>query len=592
VSNKPKEKIVIDFRASDKPIEESPKGEAILIKQMIEHLGLVEMARDLDMEKHHGVVIEEIILILLLYAAYGSKSITQLEEKAKNDKSLARVIKDIEKINKKMLLYFQGRNEISKFEELLDKLIKSTQKGCRFRSKKEGILAVDDSTLVKTGKKMEKIEVVFEHGTKQYVLGYVIVVVSYADSEKFYPVNFEFRLISEDERRQADIDSQKKKAKIDLRKKGSLLEMVELQEQNGQKPELLEVRGVNIESNTLRQIDKKEIDWIVITNGKIPLFDGENNNWNLDALKNKTKKNKPTELQVQRWLIYSKKVVFGDYGKVEYTVVTDMQGNELEIFLLKIAPMNSKTTILQEYFNRQEVADSNKLKIALRCLNRAKDVGIKAETAVGDAWFFVAWFVVELLRIDGIVRFVSRLKSNCEVYYKGDWVQVKQLWDKVKLRQIHGRFLKVGCSIVSIKGIPNPVKIVLFQELDKCFRVKAQYVLVSTDASWSWKNIIQAYKLRWTIECIFRMAKQRYGLQSFHTRRFERIFCHVTFSFLSYLLSARLKICNPRLMDLTLGEILDRYFNCLVTLKQQGCRLIVYLDSAFVREFGLPFDTS
>lgn len=592
MNSKPKDEICIDFRVAGKPIEETPKGVAILIKRMIEQLGLVEIAKDLEMDKHHGVVIDEIILILLLYSAYGAKSITQLEEKAKKDKALAEVIEDIRKINNKMLLYFQGRNETSKFEELLDRVIKSTQKGGRFRSKKEGILAVDDSTLAKTGKKMENIEVVFEHGTKQYMLGYVIVVVSYADSEKAYPVSFEFRLTSEDERRQAEIDSKKKKAKIDLRKKGSLLEMVELQEQNGHKPELVEVRGVNIESNTLQQLDEKEIDWIVIPNGKIRLLDRKNNRWDLEELESKTKKNKPTELQIQGWLIYSKKVVFGDYGEVECRVVTDMQGNELGIFLLKVAPLNSKTAILQEYFSRQEVADSNKLKIALRGLNRAKDVGIKAETAVGDAWFFVVWFVNELLQINGIERFVSRLKSNCEVCYKGEWLQVKQLWGKIKLRHIHGRFLKVGCLIVRINGIPNPVKIVLFQELDKCFRVKAQYVLVCTDTSWSWEKIIQAYKLRWTIECIFRMAKQRYGLQSFHTRTFEKIFCHVTFSFLSYLLSARLKICNPKLMELTLGEIIDRYFNCLVILKRQGCRLLVYLDPVFVCKFGLPCDTS
>jgi hypothetical protein len=530
VNNKEKEKLLIHFRVAGDSIEETPKGMAILIKQMIEQLGLVEIAKELEMDKHHGVVIEEIILILLLYSAYGAKSITQLEQKARKDKALAEVIENIKKINNKMLLYFQGRNEISKFEELLDKVIELMQERGRFRSKKEGILAVDDSTLVKTGKNMEHIEVVFEHGTKQYVLGYVIVVVSYADSEKAYPLNFEFRLTSEDERRQAELKSKKKKAKIDLRKKGSLLEMIELEEQSGHKPELVEVKGVNIDSSTLQQIDEKEIPWIVIPNAKIELFDRNNNLFPLEALKRKTKNNKPTELELQGWHLYSKKVILSDYGDVECTVVTDMQGNELGIFLLKGAPMSTKTTILQDYFSRQEVADSNKLKIALRGLNRAKDIGIKAETAVGDAWFFVAWFVNELLKINGIERFVSKLKSNCEVYYQGEWLQVKQLWDKVKLRPIHGRFLKVGCVTVKVKGISNPVKVVLFQELDKCFRVKAQYVLVCTDTSWSWKKIIQAYKLRWTIECIFRMAKQRYGLQSFHTRKFKKIFCATDFS--------------------------------------------------------------
>lgn len=592
MNNKMRGDIRIEFRVADKPIEETPGGAAIIIKQLIKHFGLVEIAKELNMNKHHGVVIEDIILILLLYSAYGVNSITQLEQKAKKDKALAEVIKDIEKINEKMLLYFQGMNEPSTFEKFLDKTMKSMQKDGQFRSKKKGILAVDDSGLVKTGEKMEHIEIIFDHATRRYVLGYVIVVVSYADSQKAYPVNFQFRLRSEEEIRQAEIEAKKKKEKIDLRKRGSLLEMVRIQEQSGIKPEFMEVTGVNLDGNTFSKLDEKQIDWIGIPNGKTQIFDKENNRWSLNALKSKTKKNKPTELHIQGWRIYSKKVILRDYGVIGYTVITDMQGNELGDFFFKLMALKSKTVLLQEYFSRQEIADSNKLKIALQSLKRAKDVDIKAETAVGDAWFFVAWFIKALLEIPGIRRFVSRLKSNYPVYYKGEWLQANQLWDKIKLRNIRGRFLKVGCAIVEIKGLTNPVKIVLLQEIDKFFRVKAQYILVCTDSSWSWEKIIQAYKLRWTIECFFRMAKQRYGLQSFHTRPFKKIVCHVTFSFLSYLLSARLKICNPQLTQLTLGQIIDHYLNCLVTLKPQGRKLLVYLDPAFVTQFGIPFDSS
>ena len=586
------DKVRIEFRVAGKTIEETPRGSAIFINKMIEQLGLGEIARELNMDKHHGVKTEEIMLILILYSAYGVDSISQLEEKAKKDKALAVVIPDIEKINNKVLLYFEGCNDPATFEQLLDNAMQVMQRNSRFRSKKEGVLIVDDTGCVKTGKKMEHIEIIFDHTTRRYTLGYAIVVVSYADSKKAYPVNFEFRLRSEEEIRQAEIKTEKKKEKIDLRKKGSLLEMVELQERNSYNPKLMEVTGVNLESGILNKLDEKQIDWTGIPSVKTPLFDREGNRWDANALKNKTRKNKPTELQFQGWLIYSKKVVFKNYGTVEYTVVTDILGNELGTFLFKTIDMKTKTTLLQEYFSRQEVADSNKLKIALRDLKRAKDAGIKAETAVGDAWYCVAWFINKLLEFPGIVRFVSKLKSNYPVCYKGEWLKAGELWDRIKLRNIRGRFLRVGCATVEIKGLAKPVRIVFLQELDKCFRVKAEYILICTDISWSWEKIIQAYKLRWTIECFFRMAKQRYGLQSFHTRSFKKIVCHIAFSFLSYLLSAILKICDPRLRELTLGQIIDRYLNCLVILKRQGRRLFVYLDQSFVAQFGLPFDTS
>jgi len=42
-----------------------------------------------------------------------------------------------------------------------------------FKSAKNGILIVDDSPLIKPGKKMENIEIIFDHVEKRYVLGYV-----------------------------------------------------------------------------------------------------------------------------------------------------------------------------------------------------------------------------------------------------------------------------------------------------------------------------------------------------------------------------------------------------------------------------------
>ncbi len=65
--------------------------------------------------------------------------------------------------------------------------------------------------------------------------------------------------------------------------------------------------------------------------------------------------------------------------------------------LKDLADMKSKTDILQENFSRQEIADSNKLKITVEGLKRAKDAGIKAETVVADVWYFVAWFVSAVL---------------------------------------------------------------------------------------------------------------------------------------------------------------------------------------------------
>ena len=226
----------IQFCEAAEPIEETPRGSAILLKGIMESMGLPEIAKDLGMEKHHGMPMEETVLVLLLYASYGVRSMAKLAEKEKQDMALAAVIEDIEKVNHKVLLYFEGGNEIETFETLLDRVMASGQDDGRFRSEPKGILAIDDTGIPKSGKKMEHISIIFDHATRQYVLGYVVVVVSYADRQKAYPVSFEFRLLSKEEREEAEREREEKKAGIDLRQKGSLLQKVELEEEKGLGP--------------------------------------------------------------------------------------------------------------------------------------------------------------------------------------------------------------------------------------------------------------------------------------------------------------------------------------------------------------------
>lgn len=583
----------IQFCEAAKPIEETPKGSAILLKGLMESVGLPEIAKDLGMDKHHGMPMEEIVLVLLLFASYGVRSIAKLAEKAKQDQALAAVIEDIGKVNHKVLLYFEGCNEIETWERLLDRVMAPGQQHGRFRSEAKGILAIDDTALPKSGKNMEHITIIFDHATRQYVLGYVVVVISYADRKKAYPVNFEFRLLSPEEREQAEREREKKKAGIDLRHSGSLLRKVELEEEKGLRPEWVEVTGINLEAETLSKLDAKSLGWVAIPNRRTPLVDQKGNRWALDDLRAKALKNEGRTIDLEGWLLYRKRAELRGYGEVRFIVVTDAESRELGMFLLKpTQQLQRETELLQHFFRAREPADSNKLNIALRGVERAKKADIQSETASADAWYCVSWFITQLLRIPGIARFVSRLKSNYPVYYQGQWIEAKELWDRVKFRHVRDRFLRVATVTVQIKGLANPVKLVLFQELNKSLRVKAQYILLCTDATWPWQNILEAYKLRWTIEVFFRMAKQKYGLGSFHTKPFVKILAHVTFSVLCYWLCARLKLCNSRLQHLTLGQILDEYLNCLVTLERRNGCLVVYLDPAFVAAFGLPPDTS
>jgi hypothetical protein len=112
-------------------------------------------------------------------------------------------------------------------------------------------------------------------------------------------------------------------------------------------------------------------------------------------------------------------------------------------------------------------------------------------------------------------------------------------------------------------------------------------VLVCTDVSWSVTKIVTAYKLRWGIEVFYRTAKQRFALTEFHSRTFASIHFHVTFVILAYLMTAVLRQFNPALLDHTLGQVIDEYLRCLVSLKRRGEDIIVSIGPAAAGLFGL-----
>ena len=582
----------ITFLVSGNEIPESPKLSAIALQKMSRQLGLEEIATELEIEKHHGISVHDIIFVLLLYSSYDVTSITGLASKAKKDQSLSSVLEDVKKINNKVILYFQQNNEISAYEQLVDRIVSSGQTNGRLKSTKKGILIVDDSPLIKTGKKMEEVEIIFDHVEKRYVLGYVLVSTSYADKTKSYCVNFEFRLSTEEDKKKAEQKKLKKKEKIDLRKKGSLINWINIQINSGLEVAFVQVSGVNLDAETLNGLDIRGIDWVGLPSAKTALLNQEMNRWDFDSLKQSVTRTQPDILEIEGWEVYTKPVLFKDYGEMVFCVVKDFQGNELGCFLLKKEAMHTMISILQEFFTRQQPADNNKLKIGLDLFERAKSADVQAETACGDAWFFVAWFIAKVLGIEGIKRFISKMKSNTEVVYNSQIIKVKELWDMVKLKPVSGRSIKAGAVLVTVKGFNFPLKIVFVQELDKYGRAKARYILVCTDIHFSTEKIIETYKLRWTIECFFRTAKQRFGLDKFHVRKFNEIHSHITFVFISYLLMACLKISNPKLTDLSFGQIIDRYLKSLVTLKRTAKGVLVDLDPEFFKEFGFPYDTS
>ena len=537
---------------------------------------------------------EHVLLVFLLFATYGARSVRDLERKAQEDTALAAVMDGVGEITQRVLRYFEERHDENTLTGLLDRFICRAQKDQRFESREDGILALDDSTIEKFGKKMENIAVVYDHCEKRYYLGFVLVSTCYCDATKAYPVNFEFRVQTEEEKRRASEERSKKKAGIDFRKKGALGDWLQVMRDTNQMPSTLSLVKSTASREGFKQADAFNVPWVAAAHDRLPLYDMEGKHkWEWDRLKAKALANKPDESEVEGLKFYTKEVSMRDYDReLDFVVVTDFAGHEVGVLVLPRAAHQERVARILAFFERENDPETSKLHLGAKLIRRAKtEAGIKATTVAADSWFFVVWFVNALLGIPGIKRVVSKLKANQRVCHAGQTLEADQLWNLPSLQFRHERVkgFKWASLLAIIEGL-GTVRLVLVQELDKKrpWRVIARYVVVCTDPEWSPLKAVAAYKMRWSIEVFYRTAKQRFGLTQFHCKDFSAIYFHMTFVFLAYLMTAVLRQITPTLINHSLGGVIDDYLKCLVRLKRKGNQLIVVLGPRFAQDFGLP----
>jgi hypothetical protein len=583
----------VRFEATAGDARETPRASALILTELIQRLGLIPLISGLGMDKDGGVEVEHVILVFLLMATYGATSVRDLVIHVDEDTALEEICGGINQITDRVLGYYNKQHEIDTLEQLADQFVRVVQGSNRFESTKDGVVALDDSTMRKFGKTMEHIAVVYDHCDNVYYLGYVMVSTCYCDSKKAYPINFEFRIQTEEERRRAEEAKLKTEAELDFRKKGSFEAWLDVLAENNRLPPVMSIVGNHASIENFKAADARSLPWVAQARESLDVYDiAGKTKWSWEELRKKTLANKPDSSEVEGLRFYTKEVSLKDYDhEADFVIVKDFGGQTIHELLMPRMHHQQRVERILRFREREGDPEATKLDIGVRLVRRAKEkTGIKAETVAADAWFFVVWFVDALLKVTGIKRVVSRLKANQLVTYKGQQMRVDELWKLPGLAFRHERkkHFKWTSLTVCLAGLGD-VRLVLVQELDEArpWRVIARYVLVCTDVTYSPLKIVAAYKLRWGIEVFYRTAKQRFSLTEFHSPSFLAIHFHVTFVFLAYLMTAVLRQFNPALANHTLGEIIDEYLRCLVSIRRRGHEIIVSVGPKFAALFGL-----
>jgi hypothetical protein len=583
----------VRFEIASEDAIETPRASALILTDLVERLGLVALIQDIGMEKDGGVLVEHVVLVFLMMATYGATSVRDLVKHVQDDTALAEIAGGIEQITDRVLGYYNKLHDIGTLEQLVDRFVRGAQATDRFESSKDGVIALDDSTMRKFGKSMEHIAVVYDHCDNLYYLGYVMVSTCYCDPKKAYPINFEFRIQTDEEIRRIDEAKLKAEAEVDFRRKGSFETWLGVLTENDRLPPVMSLVGNHTSVENFLAADARNLPWVAQIRESLQVYDlAGKKKWSLEELRRKTLANKPDSSEVEGLRFYTKEVSVKGYDcEVDFVIVNDFAGETLHELLLPRLQHQERVDRILRFREREGAPEATKLDIGLRLVRRAKEgSGIKAQTVAADAWFFVIWFVKALLEVPGIKRVISKLKANQLVTYKDQQMRVDELWNLSKLAFRHERKKHFKWASLTVHlAILGEVRLVLVQELDdtRPWRMIARYILVCTDIAWPPLKIVAAYKLRWGIEVFYRTAKQRFSLAEFHSPSFAAIHFHVTFVFLAYLMTAVLRHFNPALIDHTLGEIIDEYLRCLVRIRRRGNEIVVQVGPKFAALFGL-----
>ncbi len=142
-----------------------------------------------------------------------------------------------------------------------------------------------------------------------------------------------------------------------------------------------------------------------------------------------------------------------------------------------------------------------------------------------------------LLLSDIKLHAVCMIKRSKKVYYgyKGNWVDVKTIFQAEKKRRGRSRYLLSVCVASEVDGKEVPIKLVYVRNRNK----RNDYlVLATTDTSLSEDEVIQLYGKRWSIEVYFKVCKQHLRLAKYQGLSYDGVFAHTITVAVSYLILA------------------------------------------------------
>jgi hypothetical protein len=573
-------------------IRPTPRAGSYLVRRFWEYFGLTEALEGLGIRKFKGLAASTLLLIALLFGVLGAQSVSDLTDKARADQILIECCA-ADLVERKQLYRFLGKMTQEQYQDWLQQILRRMQTDPRTASRPSGVVAGDETTILKSGKKMPGISWVFKSSEQRFGLGYEIVSTCYADLHKFYSLFCAFRLPTEAQLRVQAETRKKKKLGVDQRKPANVVRWLEQQVTDGEPPEMVVLSGSHLGQTLTHACERLALPWLGLSDRRRVFWMGEG------KARHKVKASQVLDADYERcWQHLTDAgyriatVGLAQANKIGQVVLLVAECLADGGRLLIVARPDEDAHLLERVHRllaQRGEADNTKLHLMLELLRQGREIGIRAETATFDRWFYAVWFIQDVLAL-GFKRVIIKARANLRYLYRGEELTIDQLQRQISdYRQAPGsnRRLKFAALRVIQPGLGR-IKLVFVREYSPQGTLTQEYALMCTDPRYANHKIYRAYKLRWRIEEIYRETRQNHALEAFHTRNFNAIYAHVFLSFLSHTCLVVTRLLSPKLQDMTLGQIMGKVFRACVELLNTVKGVIVRFTDEFLECYGLP----
>lgn len=223
-------------------------------------------------------------------------------------------------------------------------------------------------------------------------------------------------------------------------------------------------------------------------------------------------------------------------------------------------------------------SSTTKLTLAADMIAQAIASGIPARMVTFDLWYTAVSFLEKMAALNLI--FVAPLKKNRIVLYQGKRKKVTYFVQRCQRTNEWGTIFLVDLPRF------GPVRLAAFKRRLKNKKTCIE-ILITNGDKLSSQRMLSIYQKRWTIETLFREAKQSFGLESFHNQNHHATVAHLCFSLIAMLFIRASKFLFNSLQTFTPGAIKKQLIQTMVEIEvnMRQWKITFYEKKEFIHIF-------